>query len=292
MKAIPGPVANPRRPAYRPPPGAVDAHMHIFGPAARFPYAEGRRYTPPDAPVEMFWALQAHLGFQRAVLVQASCHGADNAAMLDAIARSEGRFRGVAVVDQSCTERHLALLHAGGVRAVRFNFVRHLGGAPDPAFMDRILAMIAPMGWHVVLHLDAEDLPEQRQRILALGLPFVIDHMGRVNAAHGLGQPAFRALLDLMRAPNAWVKVSGPERIGATGAPPYDDAVPFARALIAVAPDRCLWGTDWPHPNVRHMPDEGDLVDMIPRMAPDPATQHALLVANPERLYGFPSWSG
>jgi len=291
-KAIPGPVPDPRKPRYVAPAGAVDAHMHIFGPAARFPYAPGRRYTPPDAPVERFWDLQRHLGFSRAVLVQASCHGADNAAMLDAIARSEGRFRGVAVVDESCTERQLTMLHEGGVRAVRFNFVRHLGGAPDLGFLRRIVAMIRPMGWHVVLHLDAEDIPAERELILSLPLPFVIDHMGRVNAAHGLDQPDFRALLDLMRAPNAWVKVSGAERIGATGAPPYDDAVPFARALIAAAPDRCLWGTDWPHPNVRHMPDEGDLVDMIPAFAPDAATQRALLVANPERLYGFPPVAG
>ena len=213
MKSILAPDRNPIKPAFVPPPGACDAHCHIFGPAAMFPYAPERRYTPADAPKDMLRALHEHLGLERAVLVQASCHGSDNRAMMDAIADSGGLMRGVAMVDPTVTDRELQALHAGGVRAVRFNFVAHLGGAPDLAATAAIIERITPLGWHIVLHLDAEDLHTYRGFLDGLRVPFIIDHMGRPPAAHGLDQAPFRSMLDVMKNPLAWVKVSGPERI-------------------------------------------------------------------------------
>lgn len=281
------PDPDTRKPRFRPPPGACDAHCHIFGPGARYPYAPDRTYTPPDAPLEKFTELQSILGLQRAVLVNASCHGTDNAVILDAIAQSNGQYRGVANSDDSFSERDFEALHAGGCRGVRFNFVRHLGGMPDPDVFQRVIDLVRPLGWHVVLHLDAADIIGFDSLLKQLPVPFVIDHMGRVPTAAGLEQAPFRHLLELARRDNCWVKISGAERISSLG-PPFTDAVPFARALIAAAPDRVLWGTDWPHPNIaRHMPNDGDLVDLVPLFAPDAATQARILVDNPQRLYGF-----
>jgi predicted TIM-barrel fold metal-dependent hydrolase len=277
-------LARRRRPRFQLPPGACDAHCHVFGPAARFPYAPNRRYTPPDAPKEMLRALHDHLGVARAVIVQASCHGTDNAAMLDAIASDPQRYRGVAIVDDGFTDRDYDALHAGGVRGVRFNFVKHLGGAPDMGVFARVIDRIKARGWHVVLHLDAPDIAPLSAMIRRLPLPFVVDHMGRVPAAAGLDQPGLRALIELSRLENCWIKVCGAERIAM---PPYDHAVPIARALVEAAPERVLWGTDFPHPNATHEADEADLVDLVPRYAPDALAQRRLLVDNPARLYGF-----
>jgi 2-pyrone-4,6-dicarboxylate lactonase len=277
-------LAHRRKPKFRLPPGACDAHCHVFGPAARFPYAPGRRYTPADAPKEMLRALHDHLGVERAVIVQASCHGTDNAAMLDCIASYPKRYRGVAIVDDSFTDADFDKLDAGGVRGVRFNFVRHLGGAPDMAVFARVIDRIKQRGWHVVLHLDAPDIIPLSGMIRKLPLPFVIDHMGRVPAAAGVDQPPLRALIELSRLENCWIKLSGAERISL---PPYAAAVPIAQALVEAAPERVLWGTDFPHPNATHEADEADLVDLIPQFTSDAAQQHRLLVENPARLYGF-----
>src|SRR5215472_7875014 len=246
------PDPDTRKPKFNPPPGACDAHCHIFGPGDRYPYAPDRSYTPPDAPLSRFKELQQTLGLERAVLVNASCHGIDNTVIVDAIAQSGGCYRGVANADDSFTERDFAELHAAGFRGVRFNFVKHLGGMPDMGEFRRVIARIQPFGWHVDLHFDA----------------------GR--------------LLDLARNnPGCWIKVSGAERISSAG-PPFTDAVPFAQALIEAAPERILWGTDWPHPNIsKHMPNDGDLVDLVPLYMPDAALQRKILVDNPHRLYGF-----
>jgi 2-pyrone-4,6-dicarboxylate lactonase len=277
-------LSGRRKPAFRLPPGACDAHCHVFGPAARFPYAANRRYTPEDAPKEALAALHAHLGVSRVVIVQASAHGSDNRAMVDAIAADPVNIRGVAIVDGSETDADLEALHRGGVRGVRFNFVRHLGGAPDPGVFHRVLGRIGPLGWHVVLHLDAADIEPLSEMIRGLRLPFVIDHMGRVDSSLGIAQPAFRALLELARMERCWIKVSGCERISRK---PYDAAIPFARALVRAAPERVLWGTDFPHPNLAEPADEADLVDLIPKFAESEAERHLLLVENPARLYGF-----
>ncbi|MEK7876507.1 MAG: amidohydrolase family protein [Pseudomonadota bacterium] len=283
-KTILAPDPNPVKPRYAPPPGACDAHCHVFGPGARFPYASNRSYTPPDAPKEKLAALHRHLGFTRAVLVQASCHGTDNSAMLDAIASSNGAWRGVGMVGRDVTEQELAKLHASGVRGARFNFVAHLGGAPDLTVIDSVVARIAPLGWHLQLHLDAGDILTYREFLHRLRVPFIIDHMGRIVAQHGFDQKPFQLLLELMKNELAWVKVSGPERISSTGKP-FHDAIPFARTLIEAAPDRVLWGTDFPHPNVKQMPNDGELVDLFATMCDDEALRRKILIDNPTRLY-------
>ena len=285
---IPGPHPDPHAPArWTPPPGATDAHCHIFGPAHRFPFSADRAYTPPDSGIDDFERLQERLGLRRAVFVQASCHGTDNAAMVDALQRGAGRYAGVAMIDGSFSDADIAALHDAGVRGTRFNFVKHLGGAPELDEFWRIVDRVQPFGWHIVLHFDAKDLPAYAELLDRMPCPYVIDHMARVPTADGLDQAPFQTLLELMGDERAWVKISGAERLTASGRPPYDDVVPFARALVAAAPDRVLWGTDWPHPNVRHMPDDGDLVDLLVDLVPDVATRHRVLVTNPETLYDF-----
>jgi predicted TIM-barrel fold metal-dependent hydrolase len=284
IRILPPPDPNPVKPKYTPPPGACDGHCHIFGPAHRFPYAASRTYTPQDAGRETLAALHRHLGFTRAILVQASCHGTDNSAMLDAMQWSKGAWRGVAMVTKDVTDLELVALQQAGVRGVRFNFVAHLGGAPDLKLVEAVIARVTPLGWHIQLHLDAHDIETYRDFLKRLRVPFIIDHMGRVEAKHGLDQKPFRQLLELMKNEQAWIKVSGPERISSTGKP-FHDAIPFARALIAAAPDRVLWGTDFPHPNVKWMPNDGELVDHFATMCDDEALRHKILVDNPDHLY-------
>ena len=273
------------KPAFLLPRGTCDTHVHIWGPFDRFPLAKGAPYTPPERTSDDLLALHGRLGVDRAVIVQTTVYKADNRAMLDGIARSNGRWRGVALIDESFDDAAFRALHEGGVRGVRFGFVKHLGGVPDLALVRRTAARIAPMGWHLVLHLDAGNIPDFLDFFGEFSLPVVVDHMGRVPVRDGLDQTPFRLLLELLKRPNWWVKVSGAERISETG-PPFADAIPFAQRLITAAPDRVLWGTDWPHPNVRWEPDEADLVDLLPRFA-DAAALQRVLVDNPARLYGF-----
>jgi 2-pyrone-4,6-dicarboxylate lactonase len=284
MNVRPEFLAKRRKPVFKFPPGSCDAHCHVFGPGNKFPYAPNRRYTPQDAPKEMLATLHAHLGIERAVIVQASCHGTDNAAMLDCIASDPKRYRGVAIVDDSFTDADYDRLDRGGVRGVRFNFVKHLGGAPDLTVFDRVLDRIKSRGWHVVLHVDAPDIVPLSVMMKKLPLPFVIDHMGRVPSAAGVDQPPLRALIELSQLENCWIKVCGSERISM---PPYTAALPIARVLAEASPCRVLWGTDFPHPNATHETDEADLVDLVPQFAPQALAQQRLLVDNPAKLYGF-----
>jgi predicted TIM-barrel fold metal-dependent hydrolase len=264
--------------------------VHVYGPAERFPFAPARPYTPDDAPVGRLWDLHRMLGIERAVYVQATVHGYDNAAILDAIARDPVRGRGVALVRTDINDAQLQRLHAAGIRGVRFNFVKHLRETPDTAAALGLAERIAPLGWHVQVHVGPQDIIEQRDFLLRLPCPFVIDHMGRTPVQEGLRQPACEVLLELLSAPHGWVKLSGPERLSAVlsqgAAFAYDDVVPFAQQLLATAPGRCVWGTDWPHPNVREMPDDGDLVDLLAHYGGRDTLQR-LLVDNPARLYGF-----
>ena len=203
------------------------------------------------------------------------------------IARSKGAYRGTAIIDETYGEREFRAMQDGGIRAVRFNFVKHLGGRPDMGFFNKTVDRVKAMGWHLILHLDAADLVEFRDLFMKIPVPMVIDHMGRVKAADGLEQEPFKILVGFLKNENFWVKICGAERVSSLG-PPFIDAIPFAQALIEAAPDRILWGTDWPHPNVgKHMPNDGDLLDLFPLMAPDPAIQRKILVDNPARLYGF-----
>jgi len=278
---------KPSRPGFVPPAGAVDAHCHVFGPGDVFPYAPERKYTPCDAPKERLFALRDYLGFERNVIVQATCHGNDNRALVDALAHSQGRARGVASVAPDVTDAELRVLHDAGVRGTRFNFVRRLVDFTPRDVLADIARRIAPLGWHVVVYFEAQDLPELWDFFTTLPTTVVVDHMGRPDVGKPVDGPEFALFLKLLREhPNIWSKVSCPERLSKSGPPGYDDVVPFARRVVESFPDRVLWGTDWPHPNMKsHMPDDGALVDFLPKIATTPELQKQLLVDNPLRLY-------
>jgi len=277
---------NPSKPRFKLPPGAVDAHCHVFGPADKFPYAPERKYTPCDASKEKLFALRDHLGFSRNVIVQATCHGADNRAMVDALKSSNEMARGVATVRAEISDAELKELDAAGVRGVRFNFVKRLVDFTPREVLTSIAKKIAPLGWHVVVYFEAADLEELTPFFTALPTKVIVDHMGRPDVTKGLDHSDFQRFVRLLdEHPNIWTKVSGAERLTVAG-PPYDDFVPFARMAVERFPDRVLWGTDWPHPNLKsHMPDDGALVDVLPKIAPTAALQQTLLVDNPMRLY-------
>ena len=278
---------SPSRPIFQLPPGSVDAHCHVFGPGAIFPYAPGRKYTPCDASKEELFHLRDLLGVERNVVVQATCHGADNAAMLDVLDSSSGRSRGVATVEPDVSHAELEEMHARGVRGVRFNYVRRLVDPEPDAYYYRIMEKIAPLGWHVVVYFEAEDLAERWDLFTSIETPVVVDHLGRPDVTKSVDGPEFGQFLRLMRErENVWCKVTCPERLSISGPPDFSDTVPFARRVIDEFPNRVLWGTDWPHPNLKgYMPDDGKIVDFIPRIAPSADLQAKLLVDNPTRLY-------
>jgi 2-pyrone-4,6-dicarboxylate lactonase len=281
------PHPAPHKPSFSPPPGAVDAHCHVFGPGEVFPYAPERKYTPCDAPADALFALRDHLGFERNVIVQGTCHGADNRALVHALRASSGRARGVATVKPDVSDQELRSLHEAGVRGLRFNFVKRLVDVTPPEVLEKIAARIAPLGWHVVVYFEAQELEALEPFLARLPTTVVIDHLGRPDVTKPLDGPEFTRFVRLMADhPNIWSKVSGAERLSAMGPPNYSDFIPFARHIVERFPDRVLWGTDWPHPNLKtHMPDDGDLVDLLPRIAPTPELQRKLLVDNPMRLY-------
>jgi 2-pyrone-4,6-dicarboxylate lactonase len=280
------PDPRTRTPTFRLPAATCDSHCHIFGPHALYPYAEGRSYTPHDAPLADFKRLHRTLGVDRAVIVNATCHGRDNRVVTDAIAQSNGAYLGIANVDETFTDQQLEELSRQGIRGCRFTFVRRLGAAPDLSSFHRIVSRIKPLGWHVDLYFEAQDIPEFVPILRALPIPYVIDHMGGVRAGAIHDAASFAALVDLLRTDDkCWMKVTGPERISHSG-PPFDDVIPFATALMQAAPQRTLWGTDWPHPNVKLMPNDADLVDILAHYVGGDALQ-AMLVDNPARLYGF-----
>lgn len=276
----------PSKPNFVVPAGAVDAHCHVFGPADKFPYHPKRKYTPCDASKEQLFALRDHLGFSRNVIVQASCHSTDNTALIDALTSAGELARGVAFVDDSITEAELAEMHAAGVRGVRFNFVKRLVDSTPKEVFFSIAEKIRPFGWHIVVYFEAADLEELIPFLKALNTTIVVDHMGTPSVANGVDHPDFKRFINFMAEnDNVWCKVSCPERL-TLQAPDYSDVVPFARSLVEKFPQRVLWGTDWPHPNMKtHVPDDGHLVDVIPQIAPTAELQQALLVDNPMRLY-------
>jgi len=286
--------ARPSKPRFQLPCASVDAHCHVFGPGVQFPYAPERKYTPCDAGKEQLFALRDHLGFARNVVVQATCHGADNRAMVDALVHSNGKARGVASVRRGVTDDELQSMHEAGVRGVRFNFVKRLVDTTPKEELLETTRRIARLGWHVVLYFEAQDLPDLWDFFAAIPTDVVVDHMGRPDVAKPIDGPEFSLFLRFMREhPNVWSKVSCPERLSVTGPHALDgerhayrDVVPFARRVVETFPDRVLWGTDWPHPNLMdHMPDDGLLVDFIPHIATTPELQRKLLVDNPTRLY-------
>jgi len=286
--------AGPATPRFKLPAGAVDAHCHVFGPGAQFPYAPERKYTPCDASKDQLFALRDHLGFDKNVIVQATCHGSDNRALVDALRHSDNKARGVATVKRDVSDAELQDMHAAGVRGTRFNFVRRLADFTPREVLLEIANRIAPLGWHVVVYFEAQDLPELYDFFTALPTTVVVDHMGRPDVGKPVDGPEFELFVKMMREhSNIWSKVSCPERLSVGGPPAlagqqhaYQDVVPFARRLVETFSDRVLWGTDWPHPNLKdHMPDDGLLVDYIPQIATTPELQQKLLVDNPTRLY-------
>jgi len=285
---------SPSKPHFQLPPGSVDAHCHVFGPGAEFPYAPERKYTPCDASKAQLFALRDHLGFARNVIVQATCHGADNRALVDALQTSAGKARGVATIKRAITDHELQTLHTAGVRGVRFNFLKRLVDLTPKDELREIAQRIAPLGWHVVIYFESVDLPELWDFFTSLPTTVVVDHMGRPDISKGVDSAEFSLFLQFMREhDNVWSKVSCPERLSVNGPPAlhgeqnaYQDVISFARRVVETFPDRVLWGTDWPHPNLKnHMPDDGLLVDFIPHIAPTVQLQQKLLVDNPMRLY-------
>ena len=277
----------PSKPEFSLPAGAVDAHCHVFGPGEIFPYAPERKYTPCDAGKAQLRALRDFLGFERNVIVQATCHGADNRALVDALKDANGRARGVATVRRDVSRAQLEDLHAAGVRGVRFNFVKRLVDALPFDSLGEIADKIQPLGWHIVIYFEAAELPELYKFFTALPGTVVVDHMGRPDVGKPVDGPEFELFVKLLREhSNFWSKVSCPERLSLNGPPDYTDVVPFARRIVETFPDRVLWGTDWPHPNLKnHMPDDGKLVDYIASIAVTAELQQKLLVDNPMRLY-------
>ena len=288
--------ANPSTPRFQLPAGTVDAHCHVFGPGAEFPFAPERKYTPCDGGKDELFALRDHLGVSRNVIVQATCHGADNSAMVDAVQSAGGRARGIATVRPDISESELRSLDEAGVRGVRFNFLKRLVSSAPQEDLAAIARKIAPLGWHVVIYFEGGDLEGLEGFFGSLPTPLVVDHMGRPDVTKPVDGPEFSRFLRFVDRNDVWVKVSCPERLSVSGPPAldgeqhaYTDAVPFGRRVVQEFPDRVLWGTDWPHPNLKgHMPDDGLLVDYIPQVAVTTDLQQKLLVANPMRLY----WPG
>ncbi len=281
--------ASPSKPRLELPPGACDTHFHVFGPRSRFPFAPERTYTPSgDAPKETLFALHKHLGIARGVVVQSAAHGFDNAPAADQISSRKQDYRGVALVRTDIPAAELKKLDAQGFRGARFHFTRHLGTTAPIDDVMQLARRLAELGWHLQIHYMGDLLGELAPKLRRSPVPVVIDHMGRVDASLGIDQKPFQDLIDLLKDRNFWVKVSGSERIS-NQPPPWPDAWPFALKLVAEFGERVLWGSDWPHPNLEQVPDDGVMVDIIDEMAPTEAERRALLVDNPRRLYGFPA---
>ncbi len=280
---------NPRPPKDIPPPGACDCHAHIFGPVDRYPYATTRKYTPPDASLEAYQLMLSTLGITRAVIVQPSVYGFDNRATLDAIKTLGGNFRGVAVIDpETVTSAELQQMHDIGIRGVRVN--QAYDHSLDMDYLHQVVEKIQPLGWHLQLFVNINNFPDFKREIISLPLEVVIDHMGFVATGNGVTNAAFQDLLALLKRCNCWVKLSGAYRISTQDITPYSDVTPFAKALVEANPDRCVWGTDWPHPHIETpVPNDGDLLDLLSLWVPDQNIRHRILVENAAKLYDFPA---
>ncbi|MGH1360901.1 MAG: amidohydrolase family protein [Burkholderiaceae bacterium] len=277
----------PRKPKFLMPAGACDAHCHVFGPTDRFPYAADARFRPPEADKETLFALHDRLGIRRCVIVQSGCHGYDNSAVADAIQARAGRYLGIGLCPAEVDDNTLDRLHDQGFRGLRFNYMAHLAGGPTDKVLSRLGKRLVRLGWHLQIHLESSLLASMAPSLAAMPVPVVIDHMARIEVGETGAEQAFDELLRLHEQPNIWVKVSALERASRRD-PPWHDALPVARALVAACPTRVLWGTDWPHPNFRAAPpDDGEIVDLIPLFAPTPELRQALLVDNPQAFYQF-----
>jgi predicted TIM-barrel fold metal-dependent hydrolase len=282
---IPGPIAQTRKPKFALPRGSCDCHAHLFGPQAKYAYAADRRYTPPDATADDYIKMLRTIGVDRAVLVQPSVYMTDNSVILDALAENKFPFRAVAVVNDAVTDDELARMHRLGVRGLRLN-LRNNNGAPAE-IAPLLAARIAPFGWHLQFRINAGDFAGIGAMLRTLPVDFVIDHMGQVPITDGVNGRAFGAILELTQGGRCWVKLSAPMRMSALEYP-YTDVTPLVHALVAAAPERMLWASDWPHTTLTNaMPNDGDLVDLLPEWIADAATRRKILVDNPAQLYGF-----
>ncbi len=277
---------SPGKPKLRLPRGACDSHVHVFGPAGVFPYAKDAPFVPAAAPKDRLFAMHARLGIEHCVIVQSSCHGYDNSAAADAIKAKSGAYCGIALAPATVGEKELKELDSQGFRGLRFNFMRHLGTGPKIEDVIALGARLAPLEMHLQLHFESALIHEFAPWLRKSPVPVMIDHMGRMDASRGVDQPDFRALLELMADRRILVKVSGAERC-TKQAPPYRDAIPLAAKLVAEFGNRAFWGTDWPHPNLDHVPDDGQLADLLSEIAPSEAQRQALLVDNPRRFYRY-----
>jgi predicted TIM-barrel fold metal-dependent hydrolase len=283
------PDPNPRPPKFKPPSGSCDTHFHVFGPPHLFAYSEARRYTPPAAPIEHFLGMAAVVGIERGVIVQPTVHRWDSESTLDAIAKGEGRLRGMVHANPDFDDAEYRKLHAGGVRGARFNCAPRLGGAFNVDRLNRVVSQVERYGWAIDLHMDADFLLPHAEMIRRIPLPVVIDHFANVHSIGGKHAAEYKVLYDLLGETHVWLKISGADRLVSRGAR-YEDVIALARAVIARAPDRVIWGTDWPHSNIftpGEVPNDGDLMDMLLDFAPDPAMRKKVLVDNPARLFGF-----
>lgn len=263
-----------------------DCHTHIYGPWQRFPLAPGAAYQPEAAPFEALRMLHQQLGINRGVLVQAACYGSDHGALMEALARSDGRYRGVALIDDSTGPDQLQQMHAGGVRGIRFNFLGHLPSERDPLRLRRLAERIQPYGWHILLHGQPRDLIPVFAALEGIEVPLVVDHMARQDVAAPVDEPSLRALERHLEKPNGWIKLSGVDRLMGGAPPPWDGGLSIARRLLRCAPTRAIWGSDWPHPNIKGvMPKDADLLDFILEVCSDQGTARAVLSDNPKRLY-------
>jgi predicted TIM-barrel fold metal-dependent hydrolase len=281
-----GPRPTISRPKWKVPPGAWDTHFHILGPQSRFPYSPTRKYTPPDATLDQCFAMHKTLGIERGLVVHANTHGFGNAVDMDAARRSHGRYLAVVRLNEKATRKNCERLHESGARGVRFAFNPQHGGTLDLNAFNHVMTCIEGLGWFVELHFDGATLPDLEEWLKSIRAAVVIDHFGRVDTRHGLEQRPFRIMEELARRDNVWVKFSGADRISRTGAP-YSDVVPFAHRLLKIAPDRILWGSDWPHTGLfdaARVPDDGKLLDALADFAPDEALRRRILVDNPNRL--------
>ena len=278
---------NPSKPKFKVPSGAVDAHCHVFGPAAKFPFASTRKYTPCDASKDQLFELRRFLGFDRSVIVQATCHGNNNDAMENALIYSNGKARGVASVGPDIDHKTLKRLDTAGVRGVRFNFVKRLVDNTPKDIFQKISKMVAEYGWHIVVYVESQDLGDLAPFLSSLPTTVVFDHMARPDVTKGTDSKEFSLLMKLMENEKFWCKTTCPERLSKFGPEKnYSDVLPFMEILVKNFPNRVLWGTDWTHPNMKsHMPDDGKLVDIIEFFAPNVTSQKKLLVDNPSRLY-------
>jgi predicted TIM-barrel fold metal-dependent hydrolase len=286
------PDGAPRPPRLALPRGACDCHAHICGPAALYPYAAERIYTPPDATFDAYRRLLATLGIERAVLVQPSVHGEDNRAMLAALAAAGAGFRAVAVVAPTVTIDEIEALHHAGVRGLRLNIVdRREGRNVVPLeTVHALAARIAPYGWHIEFLVNLDEAPDFAGQVANLPVPIVLGHLGypRTGARAFLGSPAIADFLSLLAGGRCWVKLTGPYRISQAPELPYEDVDPLAAALVAHAPERLVWGSDWPHVMMKKpMPNDGPLTDLLARWVPDASVRRRILVDNPAELYGF-----